>query len=234
MQNGAKKKAKQFIKEFRFYEVTLDSLRTIIEKQGYTIIEFNCAYNSEHITTLITTLNIENRIRQSRGFTYVSDNCRLVFIDESLSDEEKLIVLAHEEGHIYCKHFSKAPVIGEDVLDEREANEFSHYILNTTLARCCIKFVSMHKRLTIAVGLVVIVTVIGVAAATIKKIESNYYGNYYITETGRKFHVKECSYIKDKTNIHRMTVEEYSSGKYDPCDRCLPEVSVNFIEDSNQ
>lgn len=38
--------------------------------------------------------------------------------------------MAHELGHIYCKHFGYGTIIGTDVQDEQEANEFEHYILN--------------------------------------------------------------------------------------------------------
>lgn len=234
MRNGAKRKAKQFIKEFRFYAITLDSLKTIIEKQGYTIVEFNSAYNSEHTDTLIKTLKLENRIIQSRGFSYADNSFRLVFVDESLTDEEKLIVLAHEEGHIYCKHLSRSSVIGEDVLDECEANEFSHYILEPTIARWLRGYTSQHKKTVIVVSLIVLIAILGIIAGVIKKKESSYYGNYYVTETGRKYHIEGCSYIKDKTNIHRMTIEEYESGKYEPCGKCLQGVNENSTESSGQ
>ena len=230
MRNGAKRKAKQFIKDFRFYSITLDSLKLIIEKQGYTIVEYNSTYNSEHVDTLIKTLNLENRIIQSRGFSYADNNFRLVFVDESLTDEEKLIVLAHEEGHIYCKHLSRSSVIGEDVLDECEANEFSHYILEPTIARWLREYTSQHKKAVIAISLIVLISFFGIIAGVIKKKESSYYGNYYVTETGQKYHVEGCSYIKDKTNVHRMTIEEYESGKYEPCGKCLPSVSENSDE----
>ena len=190
MRSGAKRKAKRFINEFRFYAITLDSLRSIIEKQGYTVIEYNSAYNSEHVDTLIKTLNLENRIIQSRGFSYADNNCRLVFVDESLTDEEKLIVLAHEEGHIYCKHLCKSSVIGEDVLDECEANEFSHYILEPTAARLLVGYTFYHKKTVIAVGLIAVIILLGITAGALKKRESTYYGNYYVTETGKKYHVE--------------------------------------------
>ena len=29
-------------------------------------------------------------------------------------------------------------------------------------------------------------------------------------------------FIKDKSNVHRMTVDEYESGEFEPCQICLP------------
>lgn len=50
-----------------------------------------------------------------------------------------------------------------------------------------------------------------------------YYKNYYITPTGLKYHKEECKRIKDKMNKSRMTLDDYESGRYEPCDICLPE-----------
>ena len=39
---------------------------------------------------------------------------------------------------------------------------------------------------------------------------------------GNKYHEKDCIFVKDKTNVHRMTEEEFESGEYEPCRICLP------------
>ena len=44
----------------------------------------------------------------------------------------------------------------------------------------------------------------------------------YRTETGDKYHVRDCMYIKDKTNVYRLTREEFDSGEYEPCGACKP------------
>ena len=65
----------------------------------------------------------------NRCFTYFSDKHRLVFINENLNEDEKTVVLAHEQGHIWNGHFSSKSVIGHDVMQEYQANEFEHYLL---------------------------------------------------------------------------------------------------------
>ena len=82
-------------------EVTLDGLKRVIKSQGYTIIEFNHVSNSKDVEDLIKLLGVSKYIEQTKGFTYADEQRRLVFLHEDLSDEEKLLVLAHEEGHIY-------------------------------------------------------------------------------------------------------------------------------------
>ena len=46
-----------------------------------------------------------------------------------MTNDEKLYALAHELGHIFCNHFSKNSQSVSSVKEEREANEFAHYLL---------------------------------------------------------------------------------------------------------
>ena len=52
---------------------------------------------------------------------------------------------------------------------------------------------------------------------------NSYYGEYYITENGTKYHEKDCMIIKDKNNTQRLTKSDYESGDYEPCQVCLPD-----------
>jgi hypothetical protein len=58
-------------------------------------------------------------------------------------------------------------------------------------------------------------------------VEKTYYGEYYVTENGEKYHDEDCIYIKDKSNVHRLTIEEYESGEFEPCQICLLDISEN-------
>ena len=53
--------------------------------------------------------------------------------------------------------------------------------------------------------------------------EAVYADNLYRTETGEKYHLRDCMYIKDKTNVYLLTLKEFESGEYEPCGACLPE-----------
>ncbi len=52
--------------------------------------------------------------------------------------------------------------------------------------------------------------------------EKTYYGEYYVTETGSKYHEKNCMFVKDKNSVCRLIEEEFQSGDYEPCKTCLP------------
>lgn len=133
MDNEIKKKVKSFLQEYGLQNVTLENLRSAIQKQGYTVVEYNNIFNDENVAALIDALGLENFCERSKGFTYADTKRRLVFLHEDLSDKEKLMILAHEEGHIYRNHLTSTPVLGRDVIEEHEANEFAHYLLHQSV-----------------------------------------------------------------------------------------------------
>ena len=201
--------------------VTCDKLCSVLEKMGYTVVEFSNFANDEPVSVLLDALSLENNAANSKGFTYADKSYRLVFVHRELSDDEKLIVLSHELGHIYLDHLKFVSVIGRDVREEFEANEFAHYLLSENSVS---SFFRQHKRLVLSI------TSAAVAAAVIAGVlmtvnQSRYYGEYYVCQTGSRFHTKDCSYIEGKKDLHRLTQEEYDSGAYQPCKRCLPDFS---------
>ncbi len=230
MKDNIKAKAKAFLDEYNLRDITLGDLRRIITSQGYTIVEFNHIFNDEHVTNLIELLRLDEMVEKSKGFTYADRYRRLVFLHEDLSEKEKLLVLAHEEGHIYCGHLSSVPIIGKDVVEEHEANEFTHYILNRSMGSRIGCYVKEHKKAIriAAIGLVIFLVGSAVFAAIQK--ERSYYGEYYITTSGNRYHEEECIFVKDKTSVHRMTIEEFESGEYEPCGICLPEANESMPE----
>ena len=217
-----KLKARKFIKEFDVHELNYGTLKSAIERQGYTLVEYNHIFNDEDVSRLIEALKLSNNIVRSRGFTYADQNYRIVFVHEDLSDAEKLVVLSHEAGYIYLGHMSSTPIIGRDVQEEHEANEFSHFLMNQGKLDKANLWVRRHKAATILI--VAILALLVTAGIVLSKIhtEKSYYGEYYITESGNKYHEKDCIFVKDKTNTHRMTIEEFESGEYEPCGICLP------------
>lgn len=222
MDNEIKKKATSFLKEYGLQNVTLENLRSVIQKQGYTIVEYNNIFNSENVATLINALGLEDFCEHSKGFTYADTKRRLVFLHEDLSYEEKRMVLAHEEGHIYCNHLTSTPILGRDVIDEHEANEFAHYLLNPSRFSKIKHILHRNQKIVLisTIGLALLAAAVVALCYTHK--QQSYYGEYYITESGSKYHEKDCIFVKDKTNVRRITIEEFESGEYEPCRICLP------------
>ncbi|MCD8158007.1 MAG: ImmA/IrrE family metallo-endopeptidase [Clostridiales bacterium] len=219
MADSVKQKARRFCREYKVYKLSEKQIENIIETMGFTIVEYSPVFNNGDVNLLVEELGLKAEVARSNGFTYVSGRYRLVFINENLSEEEKRIVLIHEMGHIYCEHFSHTNIVGLDVKDEYEANEFAHYVMQPSLSeKINRRLFGRKKFLAAAAVLIVLICIIGVSAVK----EESYYGEYYVTESGHKYHEAECIHIENKTNVHRLTKEEFESGEYEPCKVCLP------------
>lgn len=221
---GPRLKAKQFLYEYGLRDVTYSALKQTAEKQGYTVVEFNHISNGENVAALINALKLGAHAATSKGFTYADRNHRVVFVHDGLSDAEKAIVLAHEIGHIYCGHMSTSPIIGLDVREEHEANEFAHYLLHPSLIERVEHKANRNKKLIAVICAALCVCLVaGIVVWRVAASHKDYYGDYYLSETGHSYHLRDCGYIKDKSSVHRMTVEEFESGRYTPCAVCIPD-----------
>jgi len=220
--NNIKRKAKAFLNKYKPDEINPSVLKGIIKSLGYTVIEYNHIYNDENVSNLIKALGIEEVVNMSKGFTYADKQRRLVFLHEDLSDYEKSLVLAHEAGHIYCGHLSSYPIIGKDVVEEHEANEFTHYIMKKKSWGRTKKFVKKHKWIVIVAAVLLLLTLFGTAVLNASDKEEEIQEYYYLTSTGNKFHKEECIFVKDKSNVQKITAQELEDGDYEPCGICLP------------
>lgn len=217
-----KKLVTQFRREFGIQDVTDESLEVAFKKQGFTIIDFNPVVNDLDVTTVIESLGLHDRIKHSNGFIYVDGNYRLVFLNEKLNAVERCVVLAHEEGHYYCGHTASRDVIGRTVIEEQEANEFSHYLLQGTVRSRVSNTVSKQKK-PLIIGAIIASLAVGGGVVS-KEIHDRqiYEGEYYVTEHGEKYHLKNCVTIED-SDTRRLTKEDVKSGAYEPCSVCLPD-----------
>ena len=217
-----KKLVTQFRREFGIQDVTDESLEVAFKKQGFTIIDFNPVVNDLDVTTVIESLGLHDRIKHSNGFIYVDGNYRLVFLNEKLNAVERCVVLAHEEGHYYCGHTASRDVIGRTVIEEQEANEFSHYLLQGTVRSRVSNTVSKQKK-PLIIGVIIASLAVGGGVVS-KEIHDRqiYEGEYYVTEHGEKYHLKNCVTIED-SDTRRLTKEDVKSGAYEPCSVCLPD-----------
>ena len=213
--------ARTFLKDHKIKKVSFMSIKQILMKQGYNVIEYSSIYNDGDVSEIITALKLDEYIKSSKGFTYADSSHRLVFLNEDLSEGEKMLVLLHEEGHISCEHFNEYPVIGRDVIQEYEANEFVHYILTPSIKQRLNLLWDKHRVVCITTVIMIFLILLSAIVIPIIIQENSYYNNYYVNETGSKYHTADCLYVKDKTSIHRLTKEEFESGLYTPCDKCI-------------
>jgi len=217
-----KRRVKAFRREYKVEEVTLESLQEIFQKQGFMIIEYNPVINDSDVTTVIENLGLKEMIAHGNGFLYTDENYRLVFVNEKLNEEEKRILLAHEQGHYYCGHSGTKNIVGRNVQEEYEANEFAHYLLQRRVKQVVADTASRYKK-PLIIGLILIGLVIGSCAAAKEYRDRQLYeGEYYVTMHGEKYHEPSCVTIQGH-ETRRLTKEDIETGKYEPCSVCQPD-----------
>ena len=196
----------------------LQNLYVLIKSQGFSIVQFQ-QDNDPDVDIIISKLDLYEYTSRLKGFTYSDQTVKIVFVRADLTDEEKAIVLAHEEGHIICGHLNAYNVSSNDVAEEMEANVFTYYLLTPPILERLGDALRINR-----VAIISLVVLVGALSCAINLgiQQKTYYGEYYITEHGERYHQKECIIIKDRTNVHRMTVDEFDSGDYSPCQICLP------------
>ena len=221
--NAAKQEARSLLIKYKLSNPTLDNLVYIVESLKFEIIDYSKDNIGSSLRTLINELSIQSLISQGKAFVYQNNSVKLLFVCDQMTSAEKRYAIAHELGHIILGHLN-ACCNENNVEEEFEANEFAHYLLTPGMKHRFIIWFSSHKLIAIIIGLVItacFITIPIINQATIKK--SYTAGEYYVTETGEKYHEKDCIFTKDKTNIHRLTQADFDSGKYEPCQICLPD-----------
>ncbi len=221
--NDVKDLAQQFLTENDLNNPDYKALEKAAENLGFVVVEFSNILNDSDVQNVIDNLKLNKVVSESRAFTYADDKFRIIFINEDLGEKEKITVLTHELGHIICNHFGSKAIIGNDVKEEYEANEFVHYVLNRGFFQKVKSKIKAHKKLAVSVIAVIMVLAIGGIVCGYVCKQQSYYGEYYITTSGDRYHKKDCIFVKNKTDAERLTKEDFESGKYKPCNTCLPD-----------
>lgn len=216
----AKETAYALLSEYGITSINLKTVIYITENKGIELFEYG-SDNYAGVENLLRELKLENAAAASHGFAFSDGMNDIIFVRETLTEEEKVLVIAHELGHILLGHLKGAASMYVGAREEYEANEFVHYIMNVApLFRLKIK-INEKRRAVVGIAAAVMIIAAGICtAAGIIKYDSA--ADYYITETGEKYHQADCVTIRGK-KVHKMTEEERESGKYTPCAVCLPE-----------
>ena len=216
-------KAKNLLLEYSISKVTLENLIYIIEDQGFEIIEYNQRDRSGSVWTVLNTLNLTAYAESGKAFTYKCGKSKLLFVCEEMTADEKLYALAHEEGHIIFGHLCNGACDSNAVEEEYIANEFAHYLLHPPLLLKFATTVKSNRKRGLWIAVIALALAV-IIPLTVSVIQSrSYYGEYYVSESGTKYHEKDCMTIKDRSNVRRLTEKDYYSGDYEPCHVCLPD-----------
>ena len=200
--------ARQIQQKYRLSHPTLDNMIFLIEQQNYELVDFDPSSESFH--ELCHEIGYE--YSGSPAFVYTSKNARMVFLKSTLSVEEQRIVLAHELGHILCEHQSSSA----SAMEEYEAQEFAYHLLHPPV------FITLRNQLLNRKYLVAAaVVMIAMLAVGGHYLYHSRYSNYYVSENGTKYHMRNCLIIHDRVGLRRLTWDEVNSEIYEPCGVCL-------------
>lgn len=219
MMSEARIKAQKMLLQYGISKITLENLLYIIEQQNFQILEYTPEETNDSVWDIIKKLKLTPYAKSGKAFAYQQGKTKMIFLCEELTADEKLYALAHEEGHILSGHFGSS----DSVEQEQMANEIAHYLLHPPLFVKLRIAIVERKKLAIAILSVILCITITLIATSIIVRDNSYYGEYYITENGTKYHEKDCMIIKDKNNTERLTKAEFESGEYEPCQVCLPD-----------
>ena len=209
------REARTFLSQFHHQPFTVSDLEKALQAQGFSLVEYSRVSNGREVTTLLTSLHLSDYAARQSAFTYQDPHLRIVFMQENLSQQEQMILLSHELGHILCRHMEQARVSGpgSGVLQEQEANEFASILLRYN-RRCRPRRMALWAGIGLAAAAALVVLALcllpGGAGQTV-----------YLTESGRGYHKKDCQYVIGKDNTTAVTVQQARASGYDPCSWCF-------------
>lgn len=212
--------ATKMLKDYRIIRPTLDDACKIVRDQGYEVIDFDPRDKSEAISVLSQELGLSTQIMAQDAFLVHNNRIQLMFVRDSLAVDEKLIAMVHELGHILCGHMRDGCHL-PTITEEYEANEFTHYALNPPLYSRFAVVILRHKKLSLFIAAALLILMLGGAVTQQALVRANYYGDYYVTQSGNKYHLSTCYILKNKVGVRRLTNDEYESGAYEPCSVCI-------------
>ena len=210
-------------RKYRLPAAGEDGVRRTLQDRGFTVVAFTPDANQQDVDMIISRLDLSDYVSRYNGFTYSDGEFRLVFVRGDLSEAERTMVLAHEAGHILCGHMEGAHFTGSNVTEEMEANEFACRLLRLSDFEKFLYQLATHRAVVLS-AVAAIALLAGVFLWTLReRNEGTYYGEFYVTAHGERYHREDCPAVRGRSNLHRFTVEEFESGAYSPCQICLPE-----------
>lgn len=208
-------------------DLSFENVEKVLNEQGYSVVFFN---------TPTGDIEIERyKLFEERdtlmAFTY-SETARIVFIDGTLSAEDKLYLALHELGHIILGHLDGDIFNRNKVLLDIEADNFAYkvicgekkemlYILISAIVLSLSLIFSTAFNISGDIENVVTLPTDIESATHIS--DGPVYAEtdiVYITTSGTKFHRKDCRYIQYSTLTELPRSE--ASMEYAPCKVCKP------------
>lgn len=219
-----RKKAWNFCKSIEVLDI--DAITLFLKKQNFAVKYFEP--DDENILALNPAAGKE------KGFVYRSSALRMVCVLKSLSVREKIKTLIHETGHVLldedfdtCSYKqTKAVKFSKCVKQtfEQPSVKYKLWKNNSSLMLACLMSLSF---LCLSVAYMSFGSAknkgseaqTGIVAEYSDKTDDKQIQQVYVTPTGKKYHIKECTHIHLET-AKPLTIEEAEKRNYAPCKHC--------------
>ncbi len=209
------------------WDTSLTNLIAYAKKIGWKVVY----YGKDDISReLLTALELEEFAQNVPAFCYRNQKNGFIFIKDCYDIESKRCLLSHELGHIKCGHFQYFSCYCENsnILEETQANEFSHYLLHpgawSKLKHRLLK--PKSKKLATAIALIVLGILLLTSSDKPFHADQLFFSEsntiVYITKSGDSYHNADCYTIKGHAQIS-LTQENAQDSGYHPCKVCRPD-----------
>lgn len=220
------KNAEKFIKKYNLTQKNLsyNYLKQIFESLGYETVFFSEYDNQPNIQYIIDMYKLQKLTASSKSFILENDIVKVLFLHEHVGEDELIHYMLHELGHIWLNH---SPYTYNKEKKEREADEFAVLVKIFLKYRyfCCTAAIVITSLLLIVIIAIPRKGVNNVAKpitlSTLAPVQNDVH--VFVTKSGEKYHLPDCQYVENKTNIFKMTEQEALDAGYEPCAVCRPD-----------
>lgn len=236
--NSPKLSAFKILIKNKLYSLTdYNVLKSIVEANQFTVIEYKKSTNSGYVSELIKRLRVESAVEHNDSFLYINKNLKFVFVNSQVSYEDKCSLIRHELGHICDTDFKRDDSEYSRVQKEEFANEFSCYLKKPGFFFKVYLFIIRKWKILLGI-LAVLACLLGfLLVSNYKVIKTNETptvavetkalktedAKRYVTPSGKKYHKKSCFIVKTRTNLREYEKSEAITAGYKPCLICCSE-----------
>ncbi len=224
-------KAAKRLLHFTKGKVDFESIVEYIGSHNVKVVFFNTDAGDREVFRY----GLQDKTSKAPAFTFCGA-ARIIFVDNTISYEDKVYTLLHEIGHIVLGHIGDGKLcVRNKVFIDIEADTFAYTVLNFTYNISPIKALSVCALAVIVVlaflfslGIygssltedfamhdLSVQNIVDETEAEDKEEITNY---VYVTPHGTKYHSFGCRYIKGK-ECTKYSVKN-ATKKYTPCSVC--------------
>lgn len=220
-----KKAANSFVEEHGVTSKTVESLKLlsgISEKESYKVYRFG----DEH-DEIIQLLNAEGFCRTNIAFSVCRGDMRCIFIKSDVPDKAAAKLLLHDLAHIRLHHLDKCETTVS--ASENDADVFVNYVR----ARVSGNIRQTRQMIAAAAVFLVAAAIVyavhswdtssseyTVAVPMVNDVDVTDTFTVYITDTGDKYHERDCYHLKGR-HITALDIDIAESMGKEPCKDCI-------------